>query len=954
MLNTLSHLAMALICCWWLHPAQVEASGQGVRDSEGPGILSTKGDKTDRAEILRLLNEGKRLRLTQTGAAYDSAFAVLDSARALAESRFGHSDSTVAAALFGLANCYSWLGDAALRDSLLEEAKNIWQRAYGDQSPPVAAAITSQAFFLPPQGKLLQAEEQFTRAIHILKNSSGTYYEELAQAQHGLGWVALNLDRIPQADSMCREALSNWIRFGGDRCWGAGTEHLQLGVIARSAGRYAEAEQHLRLALDILMDLGPSENRLIAVVQTEFGSLFEAQQRFREAQLYFERAVLSIERTFTPTAGRLVLPLTRLAQCERNTGSLSQARLHYERALEISRDGGSVPDQPLQMSILGDLAEVEYLLGDVQKSVAYYESSAASRQQFLRDVFSFAPEDLKLQFAQQYMPISDQLLTIALSKHSAAAIRPAFEMVLKGKALLLDALTEQRAAVYCSGDPTLIRLEQDRADICGEIAGLSHSSGQGPLSNRLADSLARMYHVKDSLELRLGELCETFRDVKGMSQLTLNDVARSLEAGTALCEFVSYQPHPFQIWGDASRATKHYGVFAISADGRVASADLGPSHSIDSLVRECHTSIDSYLSASQNTSERAAEQSLSRITAELYARLLAPLGNLPDGCDRLVISPDGELNLFPFEILRMPDGRYAIERFEITYAATGRDLIRYASNPPGATGYAVVMADPDFDAGNLEQYAAVTPVDLAMTGRKVRRPTVRGHCLDQPFMRLIATGEEAQAVSSILRQSMRMEVDYFSGEQASTTTLRALGRVPRVLHLATHGFFCPGSGRSGEESTAENPLLFSGLAMAGVNRCLGRTDGSVDTLCTTSDDGLLTALEVSGLNLVGNELTVLSACETGAGAVITGEGVFGLRRGLQHAGVQTQVVSIFPVPDETTKSLIRSFYRYWSSGFTKSLALRQTQLDLLRERRRLAGAAHPLYWGGFVLVGNPN
>ncbi len=134
----------------------------------------------------------------------------------------------------------------------------------------------------------------------------------------------------------------------------------------------------------------------------------------------------------------------------------------------------------------------------------------------------------------------------------------------------------------------------------------------------------------------------------------------------------------------------------------------------------------------------------------------------------------------------------------------------------------------------------------------------------------------------------------------------------------------------------ENPLLRSGLALAGANR-----------LRSGRDDGVLTALEVAGLDLAGTELAVLSACETGVGAVQNGEGVYGLRRALVLAGVRTQIASLWKVNDAATKDLMIDYYRRLQAGTGRSQALREAQFTMLKDPAR----AHPYYWASFITIG---
>jgi CHAT domain-containing protein len=186
---------------------------------------------------------------------------------------------------------------------------------------------------------------------------------------------------------------------------------------------------------------------------------------------------------------------------------------------------------------------------------------------------------------------------------------------------------------------------------------------------------------------------------------------------------------------------------------------------------------------------------------------------------------------------------------------------------------------------------------------------------------------------------------------------------PHVLHLATHGFFLStpfedpnnqvknaetmGMFRSGiinlsSWKTLRNPLLRSGLALAGAN-----TLAREGVLLKEFEDGILTAEDVTGMDLMNTELVVLSACDTGLGYVLNGEGVFGLRRSFVLAGARTLVMSLWKVPDKQTTELMVDFYSQMSNGQSRANALRKAQLRIKKQY------PNPLYWGAFICQGNP-
>jgi CHAT domain-containing protein len=145
--------------------------------------------------------------------------------------------------------------------------------------------------------------------------------------------------------------------------------------------------------------------------------------------------------------------------------------------------------------------------------------------------------------------------------------------------------------------------------------------------------------------------------------------------------------------------------------------------------------------------------------------------------------------------------------------------------------------------------------------------------------------------------------------------------------------------------TGENPLLLAGLALAGANR---RQTAGAD-----EEDGILTAEEIASLDLAGVGWAVLSGCDTGVGEIQVGEGIFGLRRVFQVAGVGTVIMSLWPVEDETARRWMRSLYEArLLRGESTAECVREASLKLLRERRASKSSTHPFYWAGFIAAGD--
>jgi CHAT domain-containing protein len=314
----------------------------------------------------------------------------------------------------------------------------------------------------------------------------------------------------------------------------------------------------------------------------------------------------------------------------------------------------------------------------------------------------------------------------------------------------------------------------------------------------------------------------------------------------------------------------------------------------------------------------------------------------------LLISPDGALSLIPFEALVDEERRYLLQRFSCTYLSTGRDLLRLQigreskSNP-------IVFANPLFGEPNLDaaaRSATAASQSPVFAGKRVagrRQTSTRASDWSEVyFAPLTGTALEAQAIKSLIS-----DADIMTGRRATESTLKNVS-APRIVHIATHGFFLTeadgSSSNASSESTRainasvkiQNPLLRSGLALAGANLHRGG-----------DDDGILTALEASGLNLWGTKLVTLSACDTALGEVKNGEGVYGLRRAFVLAGTESLVMSLWPVSDFVTRELMTNYYKGLKHGQGRAEALRNVQLRMINRKERV----HPFYWAGFIQSG---
>ena len=328
------------------------------------------------------------------------------------------------------------------------------------------------------------------------------------------------------------------------------------------------------------------------------------------------------------------------------------------------------------------------------------------------------------------------------------------------------------------------------------------------------------------------------------------------------------------------------------------------------------------------------------VARELDEMLMKPVRSMVGNTSHLLLSPDSQLNTLPFAALVNEQDKYLVENYLITYLTSGRDLLRLQLNQDREPTTPLLMANPTYSSAGVT-VASVSNDNEQNRGRR------SGELTTLEFDSLPGTKVEGEAISQIVPN-----LNVLTEQQASENNLKQT-KHPQFLHLATHGFFLPPQPEKPNNdqnqgnlsldnqtpvfSTAENPLLRSGLALAGFNQ---RDSGD--------EDGVLTALEVTGLNLRGTKLVVTSACETGLGDVQAGEGIYGLRRAFTLAGAQSQLMSLWKVSDEGTKDLMVEYYTRIQNGEARGEALRQVQLEMLRSEDR----SHPFYWAAFIPSGS--
>jgi CHAT domain-containing protein len=319
---------------------------------------------------------------------------------------------------------------------------------------------------------------------------------------------------------------------------------------------------------------------------------------------------------------------------------------------------------------------------------------------------------------------------------------------------------------------------------------------------------------------------------------------------------------------------------------------------------------------------------------ELDEAIMLPIRRILGKTKWVFVSPDGDLNLVPLGALRDESGHWLVERYSFNYLTSGRDLLQGQNidEPEQAGEPAIFFGNANFGEKKLGRRRFVQ--------RDNEAPAAGPRATDLSRVKFVPLAGTAGEVAAIEKKIPGSRL--FLGEKATETEVKSV-KHPRILHLATHGFFLPDkpSRTNAEDDPSamriDNPLVRSGLALAGAN-----------TLRSGEEDGVLTAFEAAGLDLYGTKLVVLSACETGIGEARSGEGVYGLRRALAMAGAETTVMSLWQVDDLATRDLMVGYYDRLLAGGGRVESLRQSALTL----KARPGYDHPFFWASFIVSGD--
>jgi CHAT domain-containing protein len=849
------------------------------------------------------------------------ALPLAEEALAIRRRLLGENHRDHAVSLFNLGMQHAALYQVREAEQCYLRAGAIWKEVLGENHPSYAGNLLSLAALYKDRGDYSRALPLIEQARDIRRATLGPEHPAYAISLHNLAALYQALGDHRKALPLFEQARDIYAATGGRNHPDYASSLSNLASLYRDIGEHRRALPLYEQAREIRRATLGEKHPRYALSLINLASLYRDLGEHGRALPLYEQARDIYKDTVGEQHPDYASALYNLALLFHEQGDDARALSLAERARDLRQAtlGEKHPEYAVSLRWLA----VQALARDQKKEAeGLLHRALTIDRAHLDDTFRVLNDRQRLNLLSRYR--GQLSLYLNATAGSDAWSARAYARVLAAK----GALASRHAEEFLARDqprlrPLFDKLRQARAD-------LTHLESQVPGTPELQKEWLKRFRELEQLaeqaEADLARESDTFRRFYQLRQAGAAEVRAALPPDTILIDFVVYTHWIFVgnvkgkgPWRPESRLL----AFVLARDREVVRLDLGEADSIGRSVQDWREAV-------RNRQDPGpAGEALSR-------RLWAPLQKHLGKARVVLVSPDGALSSLPFAALPgSRKGSWLLEEVAIGYLTSGRQLLELAADQdrPASSG---LLALGGLDYGTVER-AETTGLRLG-----VRR---------QPWSELPGTRREAEQIAAAFRAAFPSErqPQLLRGRDGDSGRLQRelgteVGRRWRWLHLATHAYLDPPRPATGprpavalpfpqerDRLTADRtPLLCSGLVLSGAN--------------ADPEHGGLSALEVSGLDLRGCELAVLSACDTGRGTVALGEGVLGLQWGFQAAGARTVVSSQWSVSDAATSLLMEEFYAHlWSKkGMSRLEALRQAQLTVLRQPDRVVQRAREL------------
>jgi CHAT domain-containing protein/Tfp pilus assembly protein PilF len=848
----------------------------------------------------------------------------------------GAEHPSYATSLNNLAGLYRNMGNYAKAEPLYVEAMNLRKKILGTEHPDYAQSLNNLAALYESMGNYTKAEPLFLEALNIRKKVLGSEHPDYAGSLNNLAGLYKSMGNYAKAEPLLVEALNIRKKILSTQHPDYAQSLNNLAGLYKSMGNYTKAEPLYVEALKIWKKVLGTEHPDYATSLNNLAGLYENMGHYAKAEPLYVEALTIWKKVVGTEHPDYALSLNNLAVLYESMGNYTKAEPLFMESMNIRKKVlGS--EHPVYAGSLNNLAALYESMGNYAKAEPLYIQSATIRYGHLLVNYTNLSEKEKQAWLDNTGYFNEVILSLQYNykKITPSSTQFIFNQQLLLKSLVLADTRWLTETIQKSNDSLLQKTYGTWLDIKRELS----RQYALPLSKR-SPELAAQEQQAEELEKQLNRLSAAFREQQQTLRIQLKDVQNGLQEQEACVEFVKFRFYK-KLWTDSVL----YGAFVVTKYDTVPRfVPLFEERQLQQIWSTSGTTNEQKVkNLYRGSSEADSSFSEASFGKEVYRLVWQPLEPYLKGITKIAYAPAGLLYKIAFHALPVDSATALMDKYTLRQYTSIREVaLRSRTTGTQQPKQVVLFGNPDYARVNSSPASHNTqPVTSSLY-----TPSTRGN-YNNTWSPLSGTAEEIKKIKLLFEQN-KIQTTQFVQQEASEEHLKALsGQSPQVLHIATHGFFLPQAEQKRKEpgmmnenqySFADNPLLRSGLVLAGANHAWGGNppvDGS--------EDGIVTAYEIAQLNLSNTELVVLSACETALGDIKGGEGVFGLQRAFKLAGVKKMIVSLWQVPDKETAELMTAFYNYWLKGQPIEQAFARAQSEMRKQ--------YPaFYWAAFVLV----
>lgn len=766
------------------------------------------------------------------------------------------------------------------------------------------------SFLLGEYGK---SEELLLRANKIAPRDPIEKRTEYALSLHELGILYQKMGNYEKQETIQVQVLQMLKEMFGEQHPSYSSAVNNLAILYHQKRDYARADSMFRKALEIKKKANGANSMSYLMNLNNLGSLNVEMSNYAIAEDYFNEAVDVAYKNGGEETLHYPFCLNGLARLYAWTNRIDQAEQLFRKSLSIYNKLGLTYNSS-RLKQLYDMARLVYMDDSINAFTCLQEAIRIENELLLNNLeFMSEPELLRYIKGIEVPAAKPYMYLMNYNYAPMAAI--AYDSKLLHRGIALNNTRALYQNMEQSADTELASLWQNYLQRKKANTNLLLT----PVNRRPenADSSAAQLNA---LEKQLLKKSAAYRNMKTTLSVSWKDIRNRLLPGEAAIEFLRFA-YRFDTYLTGNPDTVYYAALVVRA------GDTAPSFIPLMEEKDLLAALKKYAyKGNSRSGKREEQQSIQLAGTAIYSLLWKPLEPYLTAGKTVYFSPDGLLHRLAFAAIPVEKNKLLCDTYRLVQLTSTQQIIQQQQEEPTRSSIALF--------GGIQYSANSDKLEMRHSASRAEADS---------FYYLPHTLREVTAIRERSEKNKRQYL-VFTADQATEQQFKKLSgaNAPEILHVATHGFTystaTDSSGSAGELfKKSENPLVRCGLVLAGGNAgWMGRIDPALE-------DGILTGLEISTMQLPNTRLAVLSACETGLGKIEGTEGVFGLQRAFKLAGVDYIMASLWQVPDKETAIFMDTFYTHLLEGKPIREAFWITQ-------QRMRNSYSPYYWAGFTLV----